>query len=62
MMFVETLEGLEVRAEGRCVAIMRDYWKYRKLQSWEQRTIPPRLYFPPCERGTCPRMAVALRQ
>jgi transposase InsO family protein len=44
MTFVETLEGQEAHAEGRCVAVMRDYWKYRKLQSWERRTIPPRLY------------------
>ncbi len=57
--FVETLEGLEAHAEGRCVALMRDYWKYRKLQAWERRTIPPRLYFRPYERATCPRMAVA---
>jgi transposase InsO family protein len=58
--FIETLEGLEAHAEGRCIAVMRDYWKYRKLQSWEWRTIPPRLYFQPYERITCPRIAVAL--
>jgi hypothetical protein len=56
---IETLEGLEAHAEGRCVAVMRDYWKYRKLPSWERRAIPPRLYFRPYERATCPRMAVA---
>jgi transposase InsO family protein len=59
---IETLEGLEAHAEGRCVAVMRDYWKYRKLQSWERRTIPPRLYFRPYERATCPRMAVAYQE
>jgi transposase InsO family protein len=57
--FVETLEGLEAHAEGQCVAIMRDYWKYRKLPTWERRTIPPRLYFRPYEKVDCPRMAVA---
>jgi transposase InsO family protein len=57
--FVETLEGLEAHAEGRCVAIMRDYWKYRKLPTWEWRTIPPRLYFRPYERVDCPQIAVA---
>jgi hypothetical protein len=57
MTFVETLEGLEAHAEGRCMAVLRDYWKYRKLQSWERRTIPPRLYFRPHERDTCPRIA-----
>ena len=36
MAFVETLDGLEAHAEGRCVAVMREYWKYRKLQSWER--------------------------
>ena len=56
---IETLEGLEAHAEGRCMAVMRDYWKYRKLPSWEWRTIPPRLYFRPYEKATCPRMAVA---
>jgi hypothetical protein len=57
--FAETLEGLEAHMEGRCVAIMRDYWQYRKLRTWEWRTIPPRLYFKPYERVNCPRMAVA---
>jgi putative transposase len=57
--FVETLDGLEAHVEGRCVAMMGDYWKYRKLQTWKWRTIPPRLYFKPYERVTCPRMAVA---
>src|SRR5262245_38142095 len=57
--FVESLEGLEAHAEGRCVAVMRDYWKYRKLQTWEWRTIPPRLYCKPYEQVNCPRMAVA---
>jgi hypothetical protein len=56
--FIETLEGLEAHVEGRCVAVMRDYWKYRKLPSWEWRTIPPRLYFRPYERGLCPRHSV----
>jgi transposase InsO family protein len=57
--FIETLEGLEAHAEGRYVAVMRDYWQYRKLQTWKWRTIPPRLYFRPYERASCPRMAVA---
>ena len=39
--FVETLEGLEAHAEGRCVAVVKDAWKYRRLQSWARRTIPP---------------------
>jgi transposase InsO family protein len=60
--FVETLEGLEAHAEGRCVAVMSDYWKYRKLRTWEWRTIPPRLYFRPYEQASCPRIAVAYRQ
>jgi hypothetical protein len=56
---VETLEGLEAQIEGQCVAIMTDYWKFRKLPSWERETIPPRLYFRPYKKVTCPRMAVA---
>jgi hypothetical protein len=57
--FVETLERLEAHIEGRCVAVMREHWRYRNLQTWEQRTIPPRLYFKAYERVTCPRIAVA---
>ena len=56
---VETLEGLDAQIEGQCVAIMKDYWKFRKLPSWERRTIPPRLYFQQDERAICLRMAVA---
>jgi hypothetical protein len=56
---VETLEGMEAPIEGQCMAIMKDYWKFRKLPSWERRTIPPRLYFQQEKRATCPRMAVA---
>jgi hypothetical protein len=59
---VETLEGLEAQIEGQCVAIMKDYWKFRKLPSRERRTIPPRLYFQQDKRATCPRIAVAKRQ
>jgi Integrase core domain len=59
MTFVETLDGLEAHIEGRRVAIMTEYWKFKKLPSWERRTIPPRLYFRPCERIACPRNAVA---
>jgi hypothetical protein len=65
---VETLDDLEAHIEGQCVAIMKEYWKFKKLPSWERRTIPPRLYFQPYERATlrsetsCPRMAVALWQ
>jgi hypothetical protein len=56
---VETLEGLDAQIEGQCVAIMKDYWKFRKLPTWEWRTIPPRLYFQQEKRATCPRIAVA---
>jgi transposase InsO family protein len=56
---IETLEGLEAHAQGRCVAVMRNYWKYQKLPSWKWRTIPPRLYFQPYEKVTCPQIAVA---
>jgi hypothetical protein len=45
--------------EGRCVAVMKDYWKFRKLQGWEQSTLPPKLYFQQYERATRPRIAVA---
>jgi hypothetical protein len=54
VVFVDTLEGMRAHIEGQRVAIMKDYWKFRKLQSWERRTIPPRLYFRQYERATCP--------
>jgi hypothetical protein len=56
---VETLEGVEAQVKGQRVAIMTDYGKFRKLQGWDRRTIPPRLYFKQNERATCPRIAVA---
>jgi hypothetical protein len=56
---VETLAGLEAQIEGQCVAMMKDYWKFRKLPSWERKTIPPRLYFQPDKRATHPQNAVA---
>src|SRR5919109_2162445 len=39
---IATVEGLEAHAAGRCVAVRRDDWKYRKRPPWEGRTIPPR--------------------
>ncbi len=60
--FVETLEGMEAHIEGQRVAILKDYWKFRKLQGWDRQTIPARLYFEQYERITCPRIAVAYRQ
>jgi transposase InsO family protein len=59
MVFFETLEGLEARVDGQCVAILRDYRTFRQLPSWERDKLPRVLYFAPCERAICPRNAVA---
>ena len=36
-----SLEGLEAKIEGQCVAILKDYWTIRKLSSWEREHLPP---------------------
>jgi hypothetical protein len=54
MTFDESLDGLEAQIEGQRVAIMKDYWKSKKLPSRERRTTPPRSYFQPFDRTTCP--------
>ncbi len=59
--FFESLEGLEARAEGQCVALLRDYRTYRQkaVGFYSQNEIPAVLHFDPCAPAGSPRIAVA---
>jgi hypothetical protein len=57
--FFESLDGLEARMNGQCVAVLRNYRTFRQMPSYEWKHRPPILYFEPYEPGICPRMAVA---
>ena len=59
VVFWESLEGLEVRYHGHCVAVLREYRTFRQMLSYRSEQIPPVLYFEPYERDSCPRNAVA---
>jgi hypothetical protein len=43
--FMKSLEGLEARIEGQCVATLKGYRANRKLPSWEREHLPPILCF-----------------
>jgi transposase InsO family protein len=59
----ETLEGVEVRMDGHCGYILRDYAALRQLHgSYLRRQLPTTLTFEPYAGGNCPRNAVAYRQ
>jgi transposase InsO family protein len=64
VVFFESLEGLEARIDGRCVAVLRDYRTYRQkaVGFYSQNEIPPVLHFEPCVPAGSPRIAVANRQ
>jgi transposase InsO family protein len=57
--FFESLDGLEARMNGQCVAVLRDYRTFRQMPSYEWKHLPPILYFEPYEPAICPRIAVA---
>jgi transposase InsO family protein len=57
--FFESLEGLEARINGQCMALLRDYRTFRQMSCYEWRHLPPVLYFEHYEPVGCPRIAVA---
>ena len=59
VVFWESLEGLEVRHQGQCVAVLREYRTFRQMLPYRVEQIPPVLSFEPCEQDICPRNAVA---
>ena len=54
VVFWESLEGLEVRHNGQCVALLRDYRTFRQMTVYREQQLPPVLYFEPYERSICP--------
>jgi hypothetical protein len=52
--FFETLEGLEVRQNGQCVAVLKDYRTFKQMTCYRKHQIPPALYFEPYPAATCP--------
>jgi hypothetical protein len=62
--FWESLEGLEARLDGQCVAVLREYRTYKQMMGYRQHQLPPALYFEPSvsDSSLRPRIAVASRQ
>jgi transposase InsO family protein len=57
--FWESVEGLEARVNGQCIAVLREYRTFRQMTMYRGNELPPVLYFEPYERANCPRIAVA---
>jgi transposase InsO family protein len=51
--FVETLEGLEARLSGQCVAVLKDYRTFMQMASFRKEKIPRALYFEPRDNAIC---------
>ena len=52
--FFESLEGLEARVNGQCVAVLRDYRTFKQMTCYRRHRLPPALYFEPSGTLTCP--------
>jgi hypothetical protein len=61
VVFFESLEGLEARIDGQCVAVLRDYRTYKQMAYYRFNEIPQELHFEPCITVGSPRIAVANR-
>jgi transposase InsO family protein len=59
VVFWESLDGLEVRYDGHCLAVLREYRTFRQMLTYREDELPPVFYFEPCEEDSCPRIAVA---
>lgn len=58
--FFESLEGLEARIDGQCIAVLREYRTFRQMAcNWHKGKIPPVLFFEPYQPAARPRIAVA---
>lgn len=58
--FFESLEGLEARLDGQCVAVLKDYRTFRQMPPCYWRSELPRaLYFEPPAASSRPRIAGA---
>jgi hypothetical protein len=53
----ESLEGLEARFNGQCLAVLKDYRRFKQMSSsYQQNDLPSSLRFEPL---VCPRIAGA---
>jgi len=50
----ESLEGLEARLNGQCVAVLRDYRTFKQLACYDKRRLPSVFHFEPCTPVICP--------
>jgi hypothetical protein len=47
--FFESLEGLEARHNGQCLAVLRDYRTFRQMLCYRGHLLPPSFHFEPCK-------------
>ena len=52
--FFESLEGLEARLNGQCVAVLRDYRTFKQMTCYREHLLPPAFYFEPYKPVSCP--------
>jgi hypothetical protein len=52
--FYESLEGLEARLHGQCVAVLREYRTFKQMTCYRGHQLPPALYFEPSTPALCP--------
>jgi len=57
--FFESLDGLEPRIDGQCVAVLKDYRTFKHIAAhWQRGKLPQAFYFEPCIPIIRPRIAV----
>ncbi len=52
--FFESLEGLEARHNGQCLAVLRDYRTFRQMLCYRGHLLPPSFHFEPCKPSSSP--------
>jgi hypothetical protein len=52
--FFESLEGLEARRNGQCVAVLRDYRTFKQMTCYRKHQLPPAFHFEPAAPVICP--------
>ena len=58
--FFESLDGLEARINGQCVAVLKDYRTFKQIAAHGRRgKLPQAFCFEPCTLVICPRIADA---
>jgi transposase InsO family protein len=54
MTFCESLEGLEARLNGQCVAVLRDDRTFKQRACYDKPRLPPTFHFEPAAPVSCP--------